>query len=217
MMVSYKIHVLKILAEKMATEKQEATETLLYNFEYPMITECGAVKITDHHVFLQFPEKPTVHVEHAVKLRRNITLYVENGQCFSLDWIPIQTVTDFFRVKEMIEKCLQSYSYLLDNKTHFSPHTFSVNPINYYESLTTGFTTNSFSLSCFEHTVDTCIQLSVINKECDKKEIPLHFQLCIGKHVVFCTERDLKCVDKAKDVHFIVQFILQKMLNISFL
>ncbi len=47
MMVSYKIHVLKILAEKMATEKQEATETLLYNFEYPMITECGAVKITD--------------------------------------------------------------------------------------------------------------------------------------------------------------------------
>ncbi len=103
-MVSYKIHVLKILAEKMATEKQEATETLLYNFEYPMITECGAVKITDHHVFLQFPEKPTVHVEHAVKLRRNITLYVENGQCFSLDWLPIQTVTDFFRVKEMIEK-----------------------------------------------------------------------------------------------------------------
>ncbi len=51
----------------------------------------------------------------------------------------------------------------------------------------------------------------------DEKEIPLHFQLCIGKHVVFCTERDLKCVDKAKDVHFIVQFILQKMLNISFL
>ncbi len=37
MMVSYKIHVLKILAEKMATEKQEATETLLYNF---IVTLC---------------------------------------------------------------------------------------------------------------------------------------------------------------------------------
>ncbi len=215
-MVSYKIHVLKILAEKMDMEKQEATETLLCNFEYPMVTECGAVKVSDHHVILQFPEKPTVHVENSVKLRQNITLYVENGQCFSLDWLLIQTLTDFFRVKEMIEKCLQSYSYLID-KSHFSPHTFLFNPINYYESLTTGFTTNSFSLSSFKHTFDTCIQLSVMNKECDEKEIPLHFQLCIGKHVVFCTERDLKCVSQAKHVHFIVQFILKKMLNISLL
>jgi len=30
----------------MDTEQQEASETLLYNFDYPMITECGAVKIT---------------------------------------------------------------------------------------------------------------------------------------------------------------------------
>ncbi len=154
----------------MDTEQQKSSETLLYNFDYPMVTECGAVKITADRVILQFPEKPTVYVENSVTLRRNVTLRIENFPGFSIDRIPIHTGTDFFRVKEMIEKCLQSYSYLLDNKTHFSPHTFSVNPINYYESLTTGFTTNSFSLSCFEHTVDTCIQLSVINKECDKKE-----------------------------------------------
>jgi hypothetical protein len=200
----------------MAIEKQEATETLLYNFDYPMVTESGAVKISDNHVILQFPEKPTVYVEDSIKVLRNITLYIENSHCFSLDWIPMHTWTDYYRVKDMIEKCLQSYSNLI-GKTNFLPHTFLCNPIRYHESLTTGFTNNTFSLSCFEHTLDTCIQLSVNNKEYDEKEIPLHFQICIGKHVVFCTERDLKCVTQARNVHFIVQFILQKLLNFSLL
>jgi hypothetical protein len=200
----------------MAIEKHEATETLLYSFDYPMVTESGAVKISDNLVILQFPEKPTVYVKDSIKVLRNITLYIENSHCFSLDWIPMHTWTDYYRVKDMIEKCLQSYNNLI-GKTYFSPHTFLCNPIRYHESLTTGFTTNTFSLSCFEHTLDTCIQLSVVNKECNKKEIPLHFQMYIGKHVVFCTERDLNCVTQAENVHFIVQFILQKMLNFSLL
>ncbi len=46
----------------MDTEQQKSSETLLYNFDYPMVTECGAVKITADRVILQFPEKPTVYV-----------------------------------------------------------------------------------------------------------------------------------------------------------
>jgi len=201
----------------MDTEQQKSSETLLYNFDYPMVTECGAVKITADRVILQFPEKPTVYVENSVTLRRNVTLRIENFPGFSIDRIPIHTGTDFFRVKEMIEKCLQSYSYLI-SKTYFSPHSDWFNSIKYYKTLSTEFfTSNTFHLSCFEHTFITCIELSVINKECDEKEIPLHFQLCIGKHVVFCTERDLKCVTQAETVDFIVRFILQKLLNISLL
>jgi hypothetical protein len=168
---------LKILAEKMDTEQQKSSETLLYNFDYPMVTECGAVKVTADRVILQFPEKPTVYVENSVTLRRNITLNIENFPGFSIDRIPIHTGTDFFRVKEMIEKCLQSFSYLI-SKTYFSPHSDWFNSIKYYKTLSTEFfTSNTFHLSCFEHTFITCIELSVINKECDEKEIPLHFQL----------------------------------------
>jgi hypothetical protein len=41
----------------------------------------------------------------------------------------------------------------------------------------------------------------------------LHFQICIGKHIVFCTQRDLYNVTHAEHVHFIVKFILYKILN----
>ncbi len=68
----------------------------------------------------------------------------------------------------MIDKCLQSYSYLID-KTYFSPHTFLFNSIKCYKTLCTEFfTTNTFHLSCFEDTFITCIELSVINKEFEK-------------------------------------------------
>ena len=99
----------------MDTEQQEASETLLYNFDYPMITECGAVKITAIYI--------TVFRKTHSLCRRNITLYIENFPVFSIDQILIHTGRDFYRVKEMIEKCLQSYSYLI------SKHIFHLTPI----------------------------------------------------------------------------------------
>ncbi len=198
----------------MAVNQHEATETLTYNFNFPMVTESGQVTISEKQIILKFPEKPTIYVKDSIKLSRNTTLYVENSHCFSIDWIPIHSYVDYYRVKDMFEKCYQAYSNLTGN-IHFSPHTFACNSAKYYESVTTSFTTEIFSLSCFEHTLDTCIQLSVVNTENDiiEKEIPIHFQLCMGKHIVFCTERDLKFITKASDVYFIVQFILYKLLS----
>jgi hypothetical protein len=48
-------------------DQTEAKETLLYNFDYPMITESGTVQICDNLITLQFPEKPTVHVNESIK------------------------------------------------------------------------------------------------------------------------------------------------------
>jgi hypothetical protein len=200
----------------MVVNQQEATETLMYSFDYPMLTESGQVKITDECITLQFPEKPTIYVKDSVKIPKNVALFIENNHCFSLDWIPMHTWTDYYRVKDMIEKCLQAYCNLTGN-TCFTPHTFVCNSSRYHESITTNFTTNNFSLSCFEHLAGTCIQLSVTEEINNDKEIPLHFQLCIGKHIVFSTERDLHCVTNTSNVHFIVQFILYKLLNISIL
>ena len=49
----------------------EAKETLLYNFDYPTITESGTVQICDNLITLQFPEKPTVHVNESIKIPVN--------------------------------------------------------------------------------------------------------------------------------------------------
>jgi hypothetical protein len=196
----------------MSDEHQSATETLMYSFDYPMLTESGLIKICDKRIVLQFPEKPTVHVKNSVKITQNITMFIENQHCFSLDWIPMHTWSDYFRVKDMIEKCIQAYNHLLANNTKFWPHTF-YNSIRYHDSITTDLTTNTFSLSCCEQTLNTCIQLSLVNAENNEKEILLHFQLCIGKHIVFCTQQDLKCITQATNIHFIVQFFLIKLLN----
>ena len=196
-------------------EQEEASETVQYSFDYPKLSESGLIKINNKQIILQFPEKPTVYVKDSIKIPQNITLYIDNSHCFSLDWIPMHTWTDYCRVKDMIDKSLQAYSFLT-GKTNFSPHTFLCNSVKYYEPITTSFTkSDSFSLSCFEHIVDTCIQISVAKTDNNEKEIPIHFQMCIGKHVIFCTDRDLHCVSKASNVHFIVQFILYKLLNFS--
>ena len=193
--------------------REEATETIFYSFDFPLLTESGLIQINDSQINLIFPEKPTVHVNDSIRVEKNIDVFVDNNLRFSLNWIPMHTWSDYLRVRDMFEKCLQSYSYLTGNN-YFTPHTFLWNPAKNYESLTTNFMkANSFSINCFEHGHDTCIQLQLLNKEKCEKYLPLHFQLCIGKNIVFCTQRDLDYVTHTEHVHFIVQFILYKILN----
>jgi hypothetical protein len=193
--------------------KKEASETLSYAFDFPLTTESGSVHITDHQIILQFPEKPSSFVKY-IKIPRNINLFIDNSLQFSLDWIPIHTWSDYSRMRDMFEKCLQSYTYLTDGDTTFSPHTYLWNPVKWATSISTNFSQSSgFSLDCYENNNDTCIQLDLPTSEQCEKETPLHFQICIGKNIVFCTHRDLLCITHAAHVHFIVKFILYKLLN----
>lgn len=198
----------------MTQEQQEATELLTYSFDYPQVSESGSISICYNEVILQFPEKPTVFVESPVKIPRKFTLFIDNCNSFCTDWIPVYTWLDFHRVRDMIDKCLQSYSTLTENTT-FLPHTFSHDSTTYFESLTSDYLTSNFCLNCYEHAWDTCVQLNVMNQEHLTKESPVHFKMCIGKHVVFSSERDLKGINQASDVHFIVQFILYKLSNFT--
>lgn len=202
-----------MLTEKMAIQ-QETTETLLYNFDFPMLTESGSVLIADNQIILNFPEKPTISVKDSIKIPQNINVFLENNLRFSFNWIPMHTWADYYRARDMLETCLQSYSYLTGN-VNFSPHTFISNPSKCHDSIITNLTIpNSFSINCLEQSYDTCIQLFLQNttENCEKNE-PIHFQICIGKNLIFCTHRDLNLVTHAKHVHFIVQFILYKLLN----
>jgi len=71
--------------------EQEATETLLYTFDFPMLTESGSVKIKNNQIVLLFPKKPTIYVKDSIKIPRNINVFINDNQRFSLDWIPIHT------------------------------------------------------------------------------------------------------------------------------
>jgi hypothetical protein len=97
------------------TREKEATETLLYTFDFPMLTESGSVKITNNQIVLLFPKKPTIYVRVSIKIPRNINVFINDNQRFSLDWIPIHTWPDYVRALDMFEKCLESYSFLTDN------------------------------------------------------------------------------------------------------
>jgi hypothetical protein len=201
----------------MNDQHQEASETLLYTFDLPILTDGGSIQITDTGVILQFPEIPTTHVEDSIKVPQNINVFIENHLRISLAWISIHTWADYYRVKDMFDKCLQSYSYLINN-AGFTPHTFLSNSARSYECMTyesvnsSFLKPNEFHLTCFEHMYDTCIQLSLFNSsETKEKEIPLHFRICFGKNIVFCTQRDLLQVHSSANVHFLVQFILFKI------
>ena len=54
-------------------------------------------------------EKKTLlySMRRALSLHALLTVYFENFPVFSIDQILIHTGRDFYRVKEMIEKCLQ--------------------------------------------------------------------------------------------------------------
>jgi hypothetical protein len=46
-----------MITDKKMSNEQEATETLLYTFDFPMLTESGSVKITNNQIVLLFPKK----------------------------------------------------------------------------------------------------------------------------------------------------------------
>lgn len=112
--------------------REEATETIFYSFDFPLLTESGSIQINDSQITLIFPEKPTVHVNDSIRVEKNIDVFVDNNLRFSLNWIPMHTWSDYLRVRDMFEKCLQSYSYLTGNNC-FTPHTFLWNPAKNYE------------------------------------------------------------------------------------
>jgi len=138
----------------MTEQHPEAVETLLYTFDLPILTESGSIHITDVGIILKFPEIPTTYIKESIKIPQNINVFIENHLRISLAWIPIHTWADYYRVQDMFKKCLESYSYLINN-VDFKPHTFLSNPARSYECMTYESVNssyqkpNEFHLTCF--------------------------------------------------------------------
>ena len=191
----------------------EASEKLFYNFDYPLLAEDGWIEISDTSIVLTFPEKPNVHVNDAYDINQNSQLFVNNQMVFALDWLPIYTVLDYFRVKDMLEKCLQSYSHLI-NTDNFVPHKYCWNPTKMFTSAVTNYHKgDDFILYCYEDSNMSSIQLTLPENDKCNTEVTLNVQICIGKNIVFCAQRDLSSLSNENDIHYILQFILYKLLK----
>ena len=203
----------KIFFRKSKMDDIEAFEKLFYAFDFPSLTENGWIDISDNSIVLTFPEKPTVYVKDAYDIIQNSQLFVNNQLVFAIDWLPIYTLLDFLRVKDMLEKCLQSYTNLIGEKV-FVPHTYLWAPNKIFNSAVTNFSKgDDFILYCYEDPNTSQIQLTLPESTDCNTDISINFQICIGKNIVFCAQRDLSSLSKINDIHFILQFILYKLIK----
>ncbi len=151
----------KIIFRKSKMDDIEAFEKLFYAFDFPSLTENGWIDISDNSIVLTFPEKPTVYVKDAYDIIQNSQLFVNNQLVFAIDWLPIYTLLDFLRVKDMLEKCLQSYTNLIGEKV-FVPHTYLWAPNKIFNSAVTNFSKgDDFILYCYEDPNTSQIQLTL--------------------------------------------------------
>jgi len=56
------------------------------------------------------------------------------------------------------------------------------------------------------------IQLTIPENSKSVTDLPLNVQICIGKNIVFCAQRDLSSLSQS-DISFIIQFILYKLIK----
>jgi hypothetical protein len=187
------------------------SEKLCYNFDFPALTETGYLEINEKKIVLFFPEKSNISVKDSIKLNQKFQFYIDNVLVFCSEWLPIHSLNDYWRFKDMIEKCLHSYAYLSGNNVH-SLHTYACKDYDFYNSLITDVKKDNYSLYCLEDHYNTSVQLTKANKETDMKHSSFQLQLYIGNNLVLCTDRDFKCLS-TNDIYFIVQFVLSKLLK----
>ena len=190
----------------------EAFEKLFYHFDFPQLTDNGWIDISDTSIVLTFPEKPTVYVKDAYDIVQNSQLFLNNQLLFAIDWLPIYTYFDYLRVKDMLEKCLQSYTNLIGERV-FTPHTYLWTPNKIFNSTITNVSKgDDYILYCYEDPNTSQVQLTIPESSECHTEVSINFQICIGKNIVFCAQRDLSALNE-NDINFILQFILYKLIK----
>lgn len=182
-----------------------SSEKYAYRFDNPNI-ELGYVTISENNVILTFPEKVEDEIYIHNTINQNVMLHLDNQILFDYNWLPICTINDHLKCKDMLYKCYQEFMLM----SHCTYRTSAYVSPRYYESLVTTFNNQNFNIYCLENMFQTSIQLEIKEEEEDENQSPIQFQIYCGKKLVFCSSM----LTLNKDaVHFIVVFILYKLLK----
>jgi hypothetical protein len=193
------------------------TEKYSYNFDFPGNSiQTGYVEIDNNKIVLMFPElqESQMHFQKFAHTQ-SVQLIINRQVMFSYEWLPIYSIKDFYRVKDMLTKAFHEYS----NKTqrnHFIAQKVMYNQMKQFSLLSTMCDTNKFYLSCIEDEYSSTISLdlksSLFQLPNDRTQEPVNVEIYIGPTLMFCTSRDLQYLDKPLQ-HFVTQFILHKLIK----
>lgn len=186
-------------------------EKYIYYYDFPTLKENGYVEICNDIIIIKFPEKPPSFVNHMNQnnVHTNVQLFLNTKLVFDYQWLPIYTFQDHIRSNSILQKAVEEYMRL----THFNFSIDNYNSNNFYDERKSIHDYKHFYLQCLETKHLTSIELELRSPNvmyCDN--VPIQLQLYIGNNPIFCTLRDLKCLDNTS-LQFVVCFILNKLIK----
>ena len=184
------------------------SEKYMYYFDYPGLCESGYVETSPNNITIKFPEKKNVTLKDEFCCNQDVMMFINNQQLFAYQWLPIYTVQDFYKVKDIFNRCYFEYSKLT-NWNHFeNAYCFSTN----HNDKITNYNKQSFKLSCFENLYCTSIDILIpITTTKHTYFSSIEVQIYIGTNLIFNNKRDFKNMLSVHDVYFLTNFILNKL------
>ncbi len=183
-----------------------------YNFDYPSVKHPATLETSNNLVVLSFPGKPTIAVTEYFKTHQIIQVFVNKKLVFDLNWIPIYSFWDFQRMQDMLCKSLIEYTNIVQGQYHI-PSYSSLQP-KYCSNIATVYQTDSFNVYCYETEHIISIEIDIEDETYHQDTNPCQFQICFDNNVNFCTKKLFYTLDVVSQ-HFIVQFMLNKMMSKS--
>ena len=184
------------------------SERFMYYFDYPGLCESGYVETSPNKITIKFPEKKNVTLKNEFCCNQDVMMFINNQQLFAYQWLPIYTLQDFYKVKDIFNRCYFEYSKLT-NWNHFeNAYYFSTN----HNDKITSYNKQSFKLSCFENLYCTSIDIFIpITTTQNTYFSSIEVQIYIGTNLIFSNKRDFKNMLFVHDVYFLTNFILNKL------
>lgn len=186
------------------------SEKWIYNFDYPGLEQSGYVETKDNSsVILFLPEKPPSST--SVNISKNVQLFVNTQHLFSLSWTPIYSYYDFQRFKEMLEKSLYEFQRI----TQWIESSSVPPALNFCSETIWDYSTSDFTLQSYENKTQTTIEINNFKrnkKYADISFLSKSFQIKIGSHTVFDSERELRNIN-TNNKYYIILYIMNKLIE----
>lgn len=182
-------------------------EKYTYYFDFPSLSDSGYVEISNNTITILFPEQPSSYSQNKHYNSRSLQLQVNNQLVFSNQWIPTYTFDDCLRIKDMFYK---AYKEIVAH----APTNYQGCPYIPPDETTMSYNKKSFYLYCSEtrHSTTVCLDLKTKKSETISLQQPVHdLNIWIGNNLVFCSKTLLEALAH-NDVHFIISFILYKLI-----
>jgi len=196
------------------------TEKFTYNFDFPNQPHYGYFEASNENIVLSFPEPYTYTHIPKFPYTQSVQLLINNKRFFNYSWLPIYTVNDFYKVKDMLAKLFETFSHKIAQQPPNQSMVVSAGQNKHFNELYTVAESPHYILNCFEDPYVSSISLDFkLDSPPPPAEMftppltPVHVKIYIGSTLIFCTERDILPMVPVATMHFLTQFILHKLIK----